>query len=143
MVYKGLEIMQMISKGQIEDRTRFDFENNNFNGEVEYYNGTLYWIRFDENWNETGKKNLFEMFNIQSTMVADFELIEDEIDIDSIEKLEGIVEYSTERNTINQLVQAVKQINKKVKETETLDIEINENDINKAIEEARKQLKED
>ena len=143
MKYKGLEIMQMISKGQIEDGTRFDFENNNFNGEVEYYNGTLYWIRFDENWNETGKKNLFEMFNIQSTMVADFELIEDEIDIDSIEKLEGIVEYSTERNTINQLVQAVKQINKKVKETETLDIEINENDINKAIEKARKQLKED
>lgn len=118
MKYKGLEIMQMISKGQIEDGTRFDFENNNFNGEVEYYNGTLYWIRFDENWNETGKKNLFEMFNIQSTMVADFELIEDEIDIDSIEKLEGIVEYSTERNTINQLVQAVKQLNKEVKELE-------------------------
>ena len=45
-----------------------------------------------------------------------FELIEDEIDIDSIEELEGKVEYSTERNTINQLIQAVKQINKEVKE---------------------------
>lgn len=130
MKYKGLEIMQMISKGQIEDGTRFDFENNNFNGEVEYYNGTLYWIRFDENWNETGKKNLFEMFNIQSTMVADFELIEDEIDIDSIIELEEfeldqfvtmdknerfdrtMIEYSK----INELVQAVKQLNKKVKE---------------------------
>ena len=44
---------------------------------------------------------------------------------------------------INELVQAVKQLNKKVKEAETLDIEINENDINKAIEKARKQLKED
>ena len=43
-------------------------------------------------------------------------LIEDEIDIDSIEELEGIVEYSTERNTINQLIQAVKQLNKEVKE---------------------------
>ena len=42
------------------------------------------------------------------------ELIEDEID--SIEELEGKVEYSTERNTINQLIQAVKQINKEVKE---------------------------
>ena len=52
MKYKGLEIVQMISKGQIEDGTRFDFKNNNFNGEVEYYNGTLYWIRFDENWQE-------------------------------------------------------------------------------------------
>lgn len=118
MKYKGLEIMQMISKGQIEDGTRFNFENNNFNGEVEYYNGTLYWIRFDENWKETGKKNLFEMFNIQSTMVADFEPLEDEMDIDSIEELEGIVKYSTERNTINQLIQAVKQINKEVKELE-------------------------
>ena len=44
---------------------------------------------------------------------------------------------------INELVQAVKQLNKKVKEAETLDIEINENDINEAIKKARKQLKED
>ncbi len=136
MVYKGLEIMQMISKGQIEDGARFDFENNNFNGEVEYYNGTLYWIRFDENWKETGKKNLFEMFNIQSTMVADFEPLEDEIDIDSIEELEGIVEYSTEKNTINQLVQAAKQLNKEVKElkeTRIRDIREGEKLIDEAI----------
>ena len=46
----------------------------------------------------------------------EFEPIEDKIDIDSIEELEGIVEYSTERNKINQLIQAVKQLNKKVKE---------------------------
>ena len=147
MKYKGLEIMQMISKGQIEDGTRFDFENNNFNGEVEYYNGTLYWIRFDEKWKETGKKNLFEMFNIQSTMVADFEPLEDEIDIDSIEKLESVTNNIDGTVCImvkiNELVQAVKHLNKKVKEAETLDIEINENDINEAIKKARKQLKED
>lgn len=47
-----------------------------------------------------------------------FELIQDEIDIDSIEELEGIIEYSTERNTINQLIRAVKQIDKRVKELE-------------------------
>ena len=116
MKYKGLEIMQMISKGQIEDGTRFNFENNNFNGEVEYYNGTLYLIRFDENWKETGKKNLFEIFNIKSTMVADFEPLEDEMDMDSIEELEGIVKYAAERNTINQLIQAVKQLKKELKE---------------------------
>ena len=119
MKYKGLEIMQMISKGQIEDGTRFDFENNNFNGEVEYYNGTLYWIRFDENWNETGKKNLFEMFNIQSTMVADFEPLKDEIDIDNIkeykqEHTERCIDIDI-RNKINELIQAIKQINKEVK----------------------------
>jgi hypothetical protein len=120
MKYKGLEIMQMISKGQIEDGTRFDFENNNFNGEVEYYNGTLYWIRFDENWKETGKKNLFEMFNIQSTMVADFKPIENEMD--NIEEL-GIITNNVDgiaclMNKINQLIQVVNQLNKKVKQLE-------------------------
>ena len=120
MEYKGLEIMQMISKGQIEDGTRFDFENNNFNGEVEYYNGTLYWIRFDENWKETGKKNLFEMFNIQSTMVADFEPLKDEIEIDNIkeykqEHTERCIDVD-KRKKINKLKQAIKQINKEVKE---------------------------
>lgn len=120
MQYKGLEIMQMISKGQIEDGTRFDFENNNFNGEVEYYNGTLYWIRFDENWKETGKKNLFEMFNIQSTMVADFKPIENEMD--NIEEL-GIITNNVDgiaclMNKINQLIQVVNQLNKKVKQLE-------------------------
>lgn len=51
---------------------------------------------------------------------TDIELIEDEIyiNIDSIEELEGKVEYSTERNTINQLIQAVKQIDKRVKKLE-------------------------
>lgn len=115
MVYKGLEIMQMISKGQIEDRTRFDFENNNFDGEVEYYNGTLYWIVFDEKWNETGKKNLFEMFNIQSTMVADFEPLKEKIDIESIKEMDiDVIDDVT--YYINDLIKAVKQLNKEVKE---------------------------
>ena len=135
MVYKGLEIMQMISKGQIEEKTRFDFENNNFNGEVEYYNGTLYWIRFDENWNEIDKKNLFEMFNIQSIMVADFEPLKDKIDIDNIKglyindktKLVGkdAIENWTGRslditfaNKIDEILQAVKQIDKRLKKLE-------------------------
>ena len=60
----------------------------------------------------------FGGFNILSIVNKDFEIVQkqDEIDIDSIEELEGIVEYSTERNTINQLIQAVKQLNKEVKE---------------------------
>lgn len=118
-VYKGLEIMQMISKGQIADRTRFDFENNNFDGVVEYYNGTLYWIIFDEEWNEKDKKNLFEMFNIQSTMVADFKPLEDEIDIDNIEKYK--TKYTERcidkeiREKLNEVIRAVKQLNKEIK----------------------------
>ncbi len=114
-IYKGLEIMQMISKGQIANRTRFDFENNNFVGVVEYDNGILYWIIFDERWNEKGKKNLFEMFNIQSTMVADFEpLIEDQVDIDNIEEmmLDGVEDVTY---FVNDLIKAVKQLNKEIK----------------------------
>ena len=49
---------------------------------------------------------------------TDIELIEDEIDIDNIKELEGIVEYATEQDTINKLVQAVKQIDKRVKKIE-------------------------
>lgn len=116
MTYKGLEIMQMISKGQIEDGTRFDFENNNFDGEVEYYNGTLYWIRFDENWKEIGKKNLFEMFNIQSTMVADFEPLEDEIDIDSIEEFEIVGCNIKLNDTLCQLKVSLMILDKDIKE---------------------------
>ena len=51
-------------------------------------------------------------FNI---MCLDFELIEDEIDIDSITENKWMT--TSERNfKINQLVQAVKQLNKEVKE---------------------------
>ncbi len=67
---------------------------------------------------DKNKKFMNEEFSDREYAMLDFELIEDEIDIDSIKKLEGIVEYCTERNTINQLIQAVKQINKEVKELE-------------------------
>lgn len=85
-IYKGLEIMEMISKGKIAEHQKFNFENNNFYGDVEYYNGTLYWLVYDEEWNLKDKNNLFDMFNIQSTMVADFEFVED--NIEEIEELE-------------------------------------------------------
>lgn len=35
--------------------------------------------------------------------------------IDLLKKIEGTVEYFIEKNTINQLIQAVKQLNKKSK----------------------------
>ena len=61
---------------------------------------------------------LCTIFNTEELLSMEVELIEDEIDIDSIEELKGIVEYSTEKKTINQLVQAVKQIDKRVKKLE-------------------------
>ena len=73
----------------------------------------------------------------------------DEIDIDSIEELK-LVTNNIDGTVcmmvkINELVQAVKQLNKRVKklnEPIAIDIEINKDDINKAIERTRKQLEE-
>lgn len=101
MKYKGYELLKAIADGEIKDGSRFEAEYETFivrDGYlfVEHDKGQEYANSFELNW--------------------EFELIEDEIDIDSIEELEGKVEYSTERNTINQLIQAVKQINKEVKE---------------------------
>lgn len=122
-IYKGLEIMEMISKGKIEEHQKFNFENNNFDGDVEYYNGTLYWLIYDEEWNLKDKKNLFDMFNIQSTMVADFEFVEDNTEeIEEIDEdwtyIEGQVEKTWSKpelellNKINELVKAINKLRK-------------------------------
>lgn len=75
---------------------------------------------------DKNKNFMNEEFSDREYAMLDFELIEDEIDIDSIEKL-GIYEkdekfYSPiiidNRIKINELVQAVKQLNKEVKELE-------------------------
>ena len=55
--------------------------------------------------------------------IMEVELIEDEIDIDNIKELEEITEQyvapiRVNRNKINELVQAVKQIDKRVKKIE-------------------------
>lgn len=63
-------------------------------------------------------KGRFGGTNLIALLNDKFELIEDEIDIDNIKELEGIVEYATEQDTINKLIQAVKQIDKRVKKLE-------------------------
>ena len=96
-IYKGLEIMEMISKGKIAEHQKFNFENNNFDGDVEYYNGTLYWLVYDEEWNLKDKKNLFDMFNIQSTMVADFKFVEDNTEeIEELKRTENVYDITLE-----------------------------------------------
>lgn len=97
MKYKGYELMKAVSQGKLNLKQKVSTTS------LDYKNCTIEFVLKDI------------AFNI---MDLDFELIEDKIDIDSIEELEGIVEYSNERNTINQLIQAVKQINKEVKELE-------------------------
>lgn len=137
MKYKGYELLKAIADGEIKEGSLILFD-------------SIIWI-VDE-YSDIVKYQeehitLFNTYKAKEIAMSDFELIENEIDIDSIEKLESVTNNIDGTVCImvkiNELVQAVKQLNKKVKEAETLDIEINENDINKAIEKARKQLKED
>ena len=71
---------------------------------------------------DKNKKFMNEEFSDREYAMLDFELIEDKIDIDSIEKLESITNNIDGTVCImvkiNELVQAVKQINKEVKELE-------------------------
>ena len=71
---------------------------------------------------DKNKKFMNEEFSDREYAMLDFELIEDEIDIDSIKKLESITNNIDGTVCImvkiNELVQAVKQIKKEVKELE-------------------------
>lgn len=95
---------------------------------------------------ETLLFNVMSTYYIEELLEANVELIEDEtIDIDNIEEL--LTEYSESGadtdiiNYINdKIVPGIKQLNKRVKELESLNIEINEKDINEAINKAREQL---
>lgn len=94
------------------------------------------------NW-ETGKFDTSYLCNNYYC----FELIENKpIDIDNIEELDkckfghgNTISYQESKiiDKINELVQAVKQLNKETKNLKSLDIEICEKDINEALKKAR------
>lgn len=119
-IYKGWELIKAIEDGKIKDGSRFKAGYGTFIARdgylfVEYDNRQEYANSFELKW--------------------EFELIEDEIDIDSIEKLSKIAYAEINLNKkgskkdvkftdkeiilaekINQLIKAVKQIDKRVKE---------------------------
>ena len=86
---------------------------------IKVYQEVFEWDILKHYYKRSNGDDLLELcttFNTGKLLSMEVELIENKIDIDSIEELEGKVEYSTERNTINQLIQAVKQLKKEVKE---------------------------
>lgn len=109
-VYNGYELMKMFAEKQIKNGTKFkDLTNNNYAD-----NSNIY--RYENN-NFIGR---YGGLNILMLLNHDFELIEDEIDIDSIE------EYKTKytercidkevREKLNEVIRAVKQNHKEIKE---------------------------
>ena len=109
MKYKGYELLKAIADGKIKEGTEI-FVTTSLDGRYTHI-ARAYIGHNDIYWKDNNKQLLAYTF-----ITGEFELIEDKIDIDSIEELEGIIEYTTERTTINQLIKAVKQLNKKVKE---------------------------
>ena len=123
-IYKGWELIKAIAYGEIKEESRFRdtyseyiYKRNSF-GELELKR-------------EDGEELTSPDYSYFAVKDNDFELIEDEIDIDSIEKLddtcyimygmqdEEIENYHNKtRTTINEILQAVKQIDKRVKKLE-------------------------
>lgn len=114
MKYKGYELLKAIADGEIKEGTKFiikDFSNN----KIIYFNGNDLWC-------ENNGAPVFDTMYLINFLNYTFELIEDEIDIDSIEDYkqehtERCIDVDA-RNKINELVRAVKQLNKEVKELE-------------------------
>ena len=103
-IYKGWELIKAIEDGEIKNGSRFNVHRT-YSAIAVLEEGMLHM--------ENGNKRILTTNDL---LIYTFELIQDEIDIDNIEELKGIVEYATEQDTINKLIQAVKQIDKRVKE---------------------------
>lgn len=96
---------------------------------IKVYQEVFEWDILEHYYKRSNGDDLLELctiFNTGELLSMEVELIEDEIDIDSIEEL-GIYEKDKKvyrpiiidnRIKINKLVQAVKQLNKEVKELE-------------------------
>lgn len=121
-IYKGWELMKAIADGEIKNGAKIIPHYPNNDCIVKYFE---YFCGFFKAYYKEGKRS-DEDVNVCVFLDNDrtFELIEDEIDIDSIEEIKlrpsdrehlsfgGLIF----EEKINKLVQAVKQLNKEVKE---------------------------
>lgn len=115
--YKGWELIKAIALNELKAGTKFYDKRTG----IEYIlseNGKVYENR--QYFDDEVYTQLQEDYTIKELGQADFELIEDEID--NIKELLKIEEYEVDktdvklnRDKINELVQAVKQLNKEIK----------------------------
>ena len=123
-IYKGWELMKAIADGEIKEESRFRdtyseyiYKRNSF-GDLELKR-------------EDGEELTSPDYSYFVEKDNDFELIQDEIDIDRIEELNDTCYdvntmsdddlefyHNKTRATINEILQAVKQIDKRVKKLE-------------------------
>lgn len=125
-IYKGWELIQAIADGEIKNGSRLKFTNQQ--------NGTNITVTVGK---DCSGKFVLKNENTDNSLYAnwlintDIELIEDEINIDRIEELNDTYYdvntmsdddlefyHNKTRATINEILQAVKQIDKRVKKLE-------------------------
>ena len=109
-IYKGWELMKAIEEGKIKNGSRFNVHRT-YSAIAVLEDRILHL--------EDGNKRILTTNDL---LIYTFELIEDEIDIDSIEEYkqehtERCIDIDI-RNKMNEILQAVKQIDKRVKKLE-------------------------
>lgn len=110
---KVIDLLKKIEKGE------------NIPQKIKVYQEIFEWDILEHYYKRSNGDDLLELctiFNTGELLSMEVELIEDEIDIDSIEELKSVTNNIDGTicimNKINELVQAVKQLNKEVKELE-------------------------
>lgn len=119
-IYKGWELIKAIADGEIKNNTKIIPHYPKNNCIVEYFE---YFCGFFKAYYKEGRRsdedvNVCVFFDNDRT----FEVIENEIDIDNIEEYkqehtERCIDIDI-RNKINELIQAVKQLDKRIKKLE-------------------------
>ena len=109
-IYKGWELIKALEDGEIKDGSRF-YVYRTFNAIAILENRILHF--------EDGNERILTTNDL---LIYTFELIEDEIYIDNIEEYkqdhtERCIDIDI-RNKINELIQAVKQLDKRIKKLE-------------------------
>lgn len=113
-IYKGYELMKAIADGEIKSGTRFKDRSHTF-----IWTGSRITVEIE---GKDSQCNLFEFNNNSGTYYSlsyfldlKFELLKDEIDIQSIEELaEDRYIVTDVLKKINELVQAIKQLDNKI-----------------------------
>lgn len=110
-IYKGYELLQAIAEGNIKEGTEFKIDNRT----KVYFDGQI--LRYKEDYCGIKAKTEIGM----SWLTNDFEVLEDKIDIQSIEELPEMetedydkVQIGQNRIKINEILQWAKQIDKKI-----------------------------
>lgn len=119
-IYKGWELMKAIADGEIKNNTKIIPHYPNDNCIVEYFE---YSYGFFKAYYKEGRKSDKDV-NVCVFLDNDrtFEVTENEMDIDNIEEYkqehtERCIDIDI-RNKINELVQVVKQLDKRIKKLE-------------------------